>query len=218
MEKRLSDIQGQLDDDFFENQPDRAGDPVFDVKASAKVNRHTERMGKEYHIHGVGTLNTVGVMDWIVNRTYEGESLVKISKVKGAPSLRQIMAWKRDFPSFAEELKTAEQARAYVMVEEAMDAAVTADKETAAAAKVHFHAATWNASKLDPSRYTERKIEEKTFSGLENQSTSDLLDRLRASIGANAEVIKLLSEREMKQIGMIIDIKPEPESSPPMSA
>lgn len=215
MERLPDDLRERLDEDFFFEQPERATVPTFDVKAGHRLDRHEKRLEEEFHVHGVGTMTASQAMDWIVNRTYEGDSLLKLSRIKGAPNMRKISCWKRDYPSFAEELKSAEEARAYILVEEAVDAAVQADKETAGAAKVRFQAATWNASKLNPNRYTERKIEERVNTGLEGQSTNELLERLRASIGANAEVIHLLSEKERKQLGMVIDVEPIPEKSPP---
>lgn len=213
----IDDFDSRLSEDFLAEMPERAVSPEHDVRAMNKMDRHQAKLAVEFAIKGVGVKTAAEVMDWIVEETYKGASLLELSEIQGAPSLRKITAWKRSYPSFAEELKDAERVRGYVVVERAFRDAKNADRDTAAAAKTHFQAATWQASKLDPDRYTERKIEEHNHTGLENQSTSELLDRLRSSIGANTEVIRLLSEKERKAIGLVIDVETIPEGSPPMS-
>lgn len=189
-----------------------------DLRFKRRLEFSVEEVTKQtWNIQGLGEGTTNQVWEWICILTADGMNLKEICGVAGAPSIRTVFHWRKKFPVFAERLKEAEDIRAYLLAEEATSTGRDATQETAQAAKVAFTALTWRASKLDPGKFADKKIEEHTFD-FSDAATAELKARVQAMAAAHPHLIGLVQQTlDKKEAVKTIDITPIPvqEGSPP---
>lgn len=170
---------------------------------------------KVYEIEGQ-RLDQGEVMEWIVERVADANrplSLKALAQKKGAPSLREIYGWRRDFPSFDQELTVAENIRAMLLAEESVEVVMDEyDPKAAGLVKAKAESLRWMASKMDPGKFADRKID-KNDDQFKDSSNQQIMDALREAIKANSEILKTLSYEERKQFeeAGVIEVTPEPE-------
>jgi hypothetical protein len=190
-----------------------------DVRFVNKLRFATEEITrKDWEISGLGKVGMNQVWEWICIMTADKHNLKEISDVAGAPSIRTIFHWRRKYPVFDQILSEAEDIRAYLLAEEAVDAGRGATQETAQAAKVAFSALTWRASKLDPGKFADKKIEEHKFD-FSDAATAELRARVAAMAAAHPHLLGLVQGTLDKKAEMmeakVIDVTPVQGDSPP---
>jgi hypothetical protein len=185
-----------------------------DCRLESKVNgMKAKASARKYKIKGI-EYDQGEAMEWIVQKMTDSNdpmSLKDASRVPGAPTLREIFAWRRDYPSFDGEMMTAESIRALLLAEGSLEIVMDEDDPKAAGlVKVKAESLRWMASKMDPGKFADRKIETKE-DPFKDSSVKQIMDALRESIKANAEIIKSLSYEEKKQFEEmgVIDVTPE---------
>lgn len=173
-----------------------------DCRLDAKVSVMKMKANAKTYVIGNLTLKQPEVMEWIIQQMVDPErprSLKQIAAIKGAPDLRSIYAWRRAFPSFDEEMKNAEAIRAMLLAEESVEVAMNEDDyKKAGLAKTKAESLRWMASKLDPFKFADRKMEQANDQ-FKDASISQLMDAVRESIKSNADIIKTLSQHERQQ-------------------
>jgi len=168
---------------------------------------------KDWDIDGLGQVSMNQVWEWVCIMTADKKNLKDICSVAGAPNIRTIFFWRKKYPVFDERFREAEQIRAYLLAEEATETGRDATQETAQAAKVAFTALTWRASKLDPSKFADKKIEEHTFD-FSDAATAELRARVAAMAAAHPHLIGLV-QQTIDHKAHVIDITPVGEDRPP---
>lgn len=168
---------------------------------------------KNWDIAGLGQVGMNQVWEWICILTADKHNIREICDIQGAPSIRTVFHWRRKYPLFDQILTEAEDIRAYLLAEEAVDAGRSATQETAQAAKVAFTALTWRASKLDPGKFADKKIEEHKFD-FSDAATAELKARVAAMAAAHPHLLGL-AQATLDKKESVIDVTPVSEASPP---
>jgi hypothetical protein len=98
------------------------------------------------------------VMDEIVHRISEGESLRSVCRDKRMPSIWTVMDWQRDDADFASRCARARELQAEVMDEKILSVAdrVETGEMDPNSARVVLSAYQWRAAKLAPKKYGEK--------------------------------------------------------------
>ena len=98
------------------------------------------------------------VMDEIVHRISEGESLRSVCRDKRMPSIWTVMDWQRDDADFANRCARARELQAEVMDEKILSVAdrVETGEMDPNSARVVLSAYQWRAAKLAPKKYGEK--------------------------------------------------------------
>jgi hypothetical protein len=98
------------------------------------------------------------VMDEIVHRISEGESLRAVCRDKRMPSIWTVMDWQRDDAEFANRCARARELQAEVMDEKILSVAdrVETGEMDPNSARVVLSAYQWRAAKLAPKKYGEK--------------------------------------------------------------
>ncbi len=170
---------------------------------------------KDWEISGLGSVAMNQVWEWICILTAEGRNIQEITRIEGAPSIRTVFHWRKKYPVFDQNLREAEDIRAYLLAEEATDTARSATQETAQACKVAFQGLTWRASKLDPGKFADKKIEEHTFD-FSDSATAELKARVAAMAAAHPHLVGLVQGTiALNEKQSLIDVTPIQEGSPP---
>jgi hypothetical protein len=101
---------------------------------------------------------TPEVIDEIVKRISEGESMRSVCRDKRMPSIDAVMNWQRDDPDFAYRCARARELQAEVMDEKILSVAerVENGEMDPHAARVVLSAYQWRAAKLAPKKYGEK--------------------------------------------------------------
>ena len=101
---------------------------------------------------------TPEVMDEIVKRISDGESMRSVCRDKRMPSIDAVMNWQRDDPDFAYRCARARELQAEVMDEKILSVAerVENGEMDPHAARVVLSAYQWRAAKLAPKKYGEK--------------------------------------------------------------
>ena len=159
-----------------------------------------------FEVMKYGTMARNQVMELICDKTSNGDSLLQICAIPGMPTVRQVYAWKRVHPEFKRQLEDAERVRGLRFAERVVDEAEATDSENHKAQKVKIEANKWMASKLDPSRFAERQIQEQQ-GDLTSIPTAQLIKEFRAAVMGNKEIISKLSDLEKATLGPIIDVE-----------
>jgi hypothetical protein len=76
------------------------------------------------------------------------------------PNRETVRQWLAKDSKFLGQYARAREDQADALAEEALEAARSADKETAIAARVHMDAIRWFAGKVHPKKYGERQTHE----------------------------------------------------------
>jgi hypothetical protein len=101
---------------------------------------------------------TPEVMDEIVKRISEGESMRSVCRDKRMPSIWAVMDWQKDDPDFSHRCARARELQAEVMDEKILSVAerVENGEMDPHAARVVLSAYQWRAAKLAPKKYGEK--------------------------------------------------------------
>jgi hypothetical protein len=93
----------------------------------------------------------------ICDRLSSGEPLSKICADKAMPGRTTVYAWRHAHPQFQNRYARAREDAGDIWAERALEAALSADPETAAANRLKFDGLRWYASKLAPKVYGDRQ-------------------------------------------------------------
>jgi len=134
--------------------------------------------------------------DYIVEQMIErGRSLVAICSDANMPSRTTVYRWLADNPDFAARVDRAREAMADHAVQKAREVIEACTQEDANAARVkmiHYH---WEAARMAPRKYSERRIAELTGKDggpIQTESTSAPLDFRHLSFEERATLRELL--------------------------
>lgn len=135
---------------------------------------------------GRKTIRTAKLVEEILRRIADGESLRSVCRSEGMPSRETVREWLDKDPDLAGQYARAVSERADVLVEDMLeiaDAARGGDAEAVQAAKLRVDTRKWVASKMAPRRYGDRAAVE--LSGpaggpVQVESIVDLVKRVSA--------------------------------------
>jgi hypothetical protein len=92
----------------------------------------------------------------ICSFTVRGNSLERISRRNGMPSIDSMVEWQRRHPEFARLMDIARKARADLRAEQVVDIADAATPATERVARLRVDARKWDASKERPEKWGDR--------------------------------------------------------------
>jgi hypothetical protein len=93
----------------------------------------------------------------ICDRLSSGEPLSKICADKAMPGRTTVYAWRHAHPAFQNRYAREREDAGDIWAERALEAALSADPETAAANRLKFDGLRWYASKLAPKVYGDKQ-------------------------------------------------------------
>ena len=96
----------------------------------------------------------------VCDRLAAGMSLRQACDLPGLPHEDTVYGWVRMIPEFAEAYGRARMVQAHRRFDQVWEIAEAATPETAYAAKVKIEAARWQASRLAPTRYGAKPVED----------------------------------------------------------
>lgn len=96
----------------------------------------------------------------ICERLAMGESLRQLCRDADMPDFSTVKRWLGKNDEFRAQYARAREDQADYMADEAIDAAREADKDNAAAVRVHLDAIKWLAGKLSPKKYGDKQTHE----------------------------------------------------------
>ncbi len=99
---------------------------------------------------------TDDLIEIIVSRLCDGESLRQICADPGMPSRHTVMRWQESNPDFATKCARAREWQADYMDDLVMETAKACTPESAPADRVKISAYQWRASKLAPKKYGDK--------------------------------------------------------------
>ena len=179
-----------------------------DAKRLAQLDKKTAKLTKEmYRIDGKDYSRNQ-VWELIIRRLCRGESPRVICDTPGYPSLRTVVAWRRNYAEFDEEYREAEQTRGIVLAEHALEEAFSArEAPDVPAAKLRTDTLKWMASKLN-SKFADKQITEVQHE-FKGKSKDELITQLAAALQANPKIMQMLPEAKKFIPEQIIDVEPE---------
>jgi transposase-like protein len=98
------------------------------------------------------------VVERILAKIGEGESVASICKEAGMPAASAVYGWLAKYPDFKDRYALAREAQQDVMLERMTDIADScpANKNQIAKAKLRIENLKWQAGKLNPKKYSDR--------------------------------------------------------------
>jgi len=94
-----------------------------------------------------------------------GNSISKISAIKGMPASTTFFRWLREHPEFRDNYESAKEEQADRFVEQMLEIADDAEPENAQVARLRLDTRKWIASKFKPKRYGDKITQEQVGEG-----------------------------------------------------
>ncbi len=161
------------------------------------------------------------------------QALARLADVDGlpVPTHYRVGKWIKEVPEFSQAMEVAKALRGEIMVEEALNLALTVNPDTAQAYRTAIAHLQWHGAKLAPEQYTERKTVEvknpvNTMSEEDlNRRIADLLAKkqirdhipvLASSNPAIQEVLAQTAETTQQDIqdAEVVEESTDPSGSP----
>src|ERR1035437_6390127 len=165
------------------------GDTASKYKLQAYNRRIKERKMEanksEWVVEG-RSFNRYKLMDFIVARVANGESLPQVCESDAMPSMQQVYSWFSEHPAFEKEYNRAEEVRGHILGEEALQTARDTDRENVAADKLKFEALSKAAARSN-TRYQDRTVA-KIEDEFANLSADQIKDRIQRILRLNPEL------------------------------
>lgn len=154
-----------------------------------KKERIMEAGKSEWSVDG-RLLNRYGMMEYIVSRVANGESLPVVCGNPKMPTMELVYEWFENHPDFEKAYRRAEEIRGHRLGEQALETAVNTDRENVAADKLKFEALSKAAAR------TNRMFQDKTTVQNVDEYSSMTVDQIRERISrmveSNPELVSIL--------------------------
>lgn len=118
-----------------------------------------EKGGRPKGVRGPAFGYNEGIAREICERLCEGESLIAICRDPTMPSRSTVHYWRRQFPAFAEALRTARESQAEFFCDLGLEIAMEATPQTAYLAHVRLGQLRWMAGAMAPRQFRTRLVE-----------------------------------------------------------
>ena len=159
-----------------------------DAKAKSKLQAY-KRRAKERKMEASKTewsvdgrvFNRYRMMDYIVTRVSNGESLPQVCEKEEMPSMLQVYQWFNNHPDFEKAYKQAEEVRGHLLGEQALLVAMDTDRENVAADKLKFEALSKAAAR------TNLRFQDKQVQVQQDEYGAMTADQIRQRIGRMLE-------------------------------
>ena len=189
------------------------GDTASKYKLQAYNRRIKERKMEanksEWVVEG-RSFNRYKMLDFIITRVANGESLPKICSADDMPSMLQVYEWFDSHPDARTAYNRAEEVRGHILGEEALQTARDTDRENVAADKLKFEALSKAAARSN-TRFQDKatvKIEDE----FANLSADQIKDRIRRIIQTNPDLVGMVPQDALAMSGVIIEAEEQVES------
>ena len=136
------------------------------------------------------SFNRYKLMDFIVARVANGESLPQVCESDAMPSMQQVYSWFSEHPAFEKEYNRAEEVRGHILGEEALQTARDTDRENVAADKLKFEALSKAAARSN-TRYQDRTVA-KIEDEFANLSADQIKDRIQRILQLSPELAGMI--------------------------
>ncbi len=171
------------------------GDEAAKRKLQA-YNRHIKERKMEANkvewVVGGKNFNRYKMMDFIVARVANGESLPKVCEAEEMPSMQLVYSWFENHPDFEKAYKRAEEVRGHKLGEQALQTALDTDRENVAADKLRFEALSKAAARTN-NRFQDRQVIEQKDE-YSTMDASQIRSRIEAMVRANPELLAALPQ------------------------
>lgn len=172
-----------------------------DVKYEKALERQLKKLEETWKVNGQ-EMSINQVWEWICQTTAQGESLVNICCTPGSPSLRTIVAWRKQYPEFDALLKEAEEVRGIILVEQHLNEAMKAtDAKNAPAYKLRSETLRWMGQKNNSKFEDKMRGEIEHVHKWKDHSEDQLKSMLKAAL--------LAAKGTLSDSGVVIDVEPE---------
>lgn len=168
-----------------------------DEKAKGKLRAYNRRIKErkmeanksEWVVEG-RHFNRYKLMDFIVARVGNGESLPQVCASDAMPSILEVYGWFDNHPEFEKAYKRAEEVRGHLLGEQALKTALDTDRENVAADKLKFEALSKAAARLN-TRYQD-KVQVQNVDEFANMSEEQIKNRIRMMLSRSPELSDLV--------------------------
>lgn len=147
--------------------------------------RMLEASNKDWMIQGKAR-NRYWVMENIVSRVAAGESLPSICRSEEYPSIQQVYAWFKCHPDFEKVYREAEEVRGHLLGEQALEIALTTDRENVAADKLKIETLSKFAARAN-NRFQDKAVQQ-NIDEYSTMTSEQIKQRIKALLAANPEL------------------------------
>ena len=176
--------------------------------------RKMEANKTEWVIDGK-SFNRYKMMEFLVSRIANGESLPAVCEPEEMPSMLEVYSWRDNHPEFAIALLRAEEVRGHILGDQALQIALDTDRENVGADKLKYEALSKAAARTN--RMFQDKVVQEVKDEYANLTEEQIRDRIARMVAANpslmASMPATLSEApEGRPFGQeTLELLPEPD-------
>lgn len=173
-----------------------------DARAKGKLQAYNRRIKErkmeaskvDWVIEGK-TFNRYGMMEFLVSRIANGESLPSVCESEAMPSMLEVYSWRDNHPEFAVALLRAEEVRGHMLGERALEVALSTDRENVGADKLKYEALSKAAARTNRMFQDRQVVEQKDEYA--NLTEEQLRDRVTRLLAANPSFSALAANQNM---------------------
>ena len=133
------------------------------------------------------SFNRYRLMDYLVSRIANGESLPQVCAPEEMPSMLEVYSWRDNHPEFAIALLRAEEVRGHMLGEQALQIALDTDRENVGADKLKYEALSKAAARTNR-MFQDKQIVE-TKDEYANLTEDQIRDRIARMLQANPSLM-----------------------------
>lgn len=168
-----------------------------DARAKGKLQAYNRRIKErkmeanksEWKVEG-HCFNRYKMMDFIVSRVANGESLPKVCESEEMPSMLIVYGWFDEHPDFEKAYRRSEEVRGHLLGEEALQTALDTDRENVVADKLKFDALSKAAARSNQ-RFQD-KVVTKIEDEFANLSETQIREKIARILSSNPELASLV--------------------------
>ena len=191
-----------------------------DAKAKSKLQAYNRRIKErrmeanksEWVVEG-RNFNRYKMMDFIVSRVANGESLPKVCESEAMPSMLEVYSWFESHPDFEKAYRRAEEVRGHLLGEESLTIARETDRENVAADKLKVETLAKAAARAN-ARFQDKQVV-KTEDEFANMSAEQIKSRIDRILSQNPELTAHLPASLASSLPSQEIVELEPEHSLP---
>lgn len=175
------------------------GDEKAKGKLAAYNRRIKERKMEANNVEWVvdgRKFNRYKIMDFIVARVANGESLPQVCESEQMPSMLEVYSWFSNHPDFEKAYKQAEEVRGHLLGEQALKIALDTDRENVQADKLKFEALSKAAARNNTRFQDKQVIEQKDeYANMTPEQIRNRIGRMIQADPSLADSLAALSNR-----------------------
>ncbi len=172
-----------------------------DARAKGKLQAYNRRIKErrmeankvDWVIDGK-SFNRYKMMDFLVSRIANGESLPSVCESEAMPSMLEVYSWRDNHPEFAVALLRAEEVRGHMLGERALEVALSTDRENVGADKLKYEALSKAAARTN--RMFQDKVVNEIKDEYANLTEEQLRDRVNRMIAANPSLVSSIQSTQ----------------------